>query len=166
MPCFYFGCTIAGLADPLLSSPNATMGDRGSGYKAAINIDKNIAEYFCRYLWLPISCPKIGFCNHHFTTDATRWVQGGRHGGESGLWDDGEREKSSMILLLAEWLIIGRLSLEENRREAVRRTIEWSWRRRWLCWTGARWSSGRLLAAESLSLQVVSWGWDGDGTEL
>ena len=101
-PCLYFGCTIAGLADPLLLSPNATMGDRGSEYKAATNIDKNIVEYFCRYLWSPILCRKIGFCKYHFTTDTSRWVQGGRHGGESGLWDDGEREKSSMILLLAD----------------------------------------------------------------
>ena len=58
MPCFYFVCTIAGLADPLLSSPNATMGDRGSEYKAATNISKNIVEYF---LWSPIFCHNIEF---------------------------------------------------------------------------------------------------------
>ena len=33
------------------------MGDRGSGYKAATNIDKNIVEYF---LWSPIFCPALG----------------------------------------------------------------------------------------------------------
>ena len=37
------------------------MGDRGSGYKAATNIDKNIVEYFFDFRGCQFLVPKLGF---------------------------------------------------------------------------------------------------------